>query len=231
MTKENRFYNSSNGKLTRTGINIEKKTNVVMLNTIGALMIVNGDMTEFKKEYPSMYKIIFEDRLPSDAIPLMQHLFRALEDDPANRAIFLNSPLVKYLAMPIYRGHTDIFTQRKNENDWEKYEKNPNSHVRITGMTMYAKALKCYYTDKDPITNEYFSLREDTPIGLDFIEILSTLIKIDKDGEFVKLEKNVDRITELELLNAAKLQINNFKTKPLFAKNFIRKPKKTNEDE
>ena len=133
--------------------------------------------------------------------------------------------------MPIYRGHTDIFSQSKDENEWEKYEKNPNSRVRITGMTMYAKALKCYYTNKDPKTGEYLLPREDSPIGLDFIEVLSTLVKTDKDGEFVKLERNVDRETQQQLLDAAGLQINNFKTKPLFARNFVRRRETEDEDE
>lgn len=223
----NRFYNPTiDKKMTSYDLQFEKKTNVILLNTIEGLIKLNGDIAEFKKEYAKTYKLIVEDRLDSDAIPLMQHLFRALEN-PANREIFLNSAIVNYLVKPILKGHTG----ENEEDDWENFEKLPTSRTRITGVSIYSKVLKCYYANKDPKTGEPIPRREETPIGLDFIAILSTFVKTDKDGEFVTLEKKIDPATKAQLLEAAQLQIDNFKSKPLFANNFVYKPEKDDDED
>lgn len=217
MTR-NRFFSYNNGDLEDSKIRTEKHRAVFIMQSLEILVRFKGDISKMKKEYPKAYRSILNESFSGPAAKKLTSLVIALKQHPEYRETFMKSSVVECFMKPLLRGHTDKSAERQRQNDWDQYIMKIESNATIQGFTIYDKATDCYRSSDSK-----------TPIGVDFNEILSTIVKGEKIHAVVR--DSATEETKRLLLQAAGLQIDNMKNTPNFANNFVIESESENESE
>lgn len=203
---KNRYFSDSNGDLDNDQIEKEKKVNGFIMQSLEILIKYHGDVNKMKKEYPSFYRAIINESLSGPSAKKLTSLVIALKKHPEYRKRFMESPLIQSFMLPLMRGHCDLAPDRQKQTDWDQYIMNLDSKATIQGAHIFDKARSCYRSSEPSV-----------PIGINFAEILGTLVQGERAEATFKTQAPE---TKTELLETARYQINLMKKVPLFKDNF-----------
>ena len=206
-----------------------RQNNGYLLTVINQLVIYDCDLSNFKKDNPSLLAraisgdLVFSDEKTGvstgDLANKVKFLITELDSNPEAKEIFKRSLFAKafhklFAGDGSYKWHNYKFKEEELQHMPEYIKKNPNAYkVSLNGAT-----------------NIY--MRESDKIGLDMAKVIDSIVKTDIDGHYQIMPTEEQSLKDSEqLMEAIDVQAKILKGLPTFQACYNKIERENDDDE